>query len=137
MYITDKTEFPIITISYKSTDKQSVEDVLAKFDALLAKRQKFLFISEGSFDETENEQDYESRKKIVTWVKANRQTLSKYILALIHLEQDSEQRVKMEHFSKMYITFSGYPMHIVSHQNELDRLVTQLLNLNYDCQKLN
>ncbi len=69
MYIKNIETFPIITLSYKSKDQQSLDELFETFTALLAKNEKFVFISEGAFDEAEQNNDHESRKRIAGWVK--------------------------------------------------------------------
>ncbi|OTG80275.1 hypothetical protein [Acinetobacter sp. ANC 4648] len=128
MYITNKTDFPIITLSYKFEDKQSLDDLFGKFEALFAKNQKFIFISSGTFDEAEQDGDHESRKRAAAWVKANRVTLSERVLGLVHIEKVPEQKAKAEQFSKMYSQFSGYLMYVVASKQESDMLIDKLLN---------
>ncbi|WP_032861947.1 hypothetical protein [Acinetobacter colistiniresistens] len=128
MYIKNIETFPIITLSYKSKDQQSLDELFETFTALLAKNEKFVFISEGAFDEAEQNNDHESRKRIAGWVKAKRETLSRFVLGLVHIEPDLAQRTKAEQFSKVYLQFSGYPMYVVSSKEESDQLVYQLLH---------
>ncbi|WP_026040233.1 MULTISPECIES: hypothetical protein [Acinetobacter] len=128
MYIKNIETFPIITLSYKSKDQQSLDELFESFTALLAKNEKFVFISEGAFDEAEQNNDHESRKRIAAWVKAKRETLSRFVLGLVHIEPDLEQRTKAEQFAKVYLQFSGYPMYVVSSKEESDQLVYQLLH---------
>ena len=128
MYIQSIEKFPIVTLSYKAQDQQSLDELFDSFNALLARNQKFVFISEGAFDETEQNNDHESRKQIAAWVKAKRETLSDLILGLVHTESDREQRAKAEQFAKVYLQFSGYPMYVVSSKEESDQLVQKLLN---------
>lgn len=128
MFITNTNHFPIVNISYQAEYKQSLDELFEKFNTLLEYKRKFVFISEGPMNEAESENDHESRKKVSLWVKNNRHILSEFVLALIHIEPDADQRAKLEQFSAVYAQFSGYPLYIVSSQEQADKLTHQLLN---------
>ncbi|MDQ8952041.1 hypothetical protein RFH42_03615 [Acinetobacter rudis] len=67
MFIQDTQNFPVVKISYESTDGISLEENIARFEALLDRQQPFVLVGEGP---TPTQQaSHEERKFIATWVK--------------------------------------------------------------------
>ncbi len=126
MYIRDTSTFPVVHLSYKAEDKTSLDELFEKFESLLSKNQKFVFVSEGPFAEEDN--DHEARKRVGAWVKANRATLSRLIVGLVHTETDEKRRVEAEQFAKIFQQFSGYPMYLVLNKTESDATIKRLLS---------
>ena len=125
MFIQNLENFPIVRISYQAEDAVSVDETIAIYEALLSRKETFVFISEGAFSEQKN--DPEERKQVGAWVKAKREILSQYVKALIHIEPDENIRLETQKFANNFIKFTGYPMFIVDNQQQAQKVIDAVL----------
>ena len=125
MIIQNLENFPIVRISYQAEDAVSVDETIAIYEALLSRKETFVFISEGAFSEQKN--DHEERKQVAAWVKAKREILSQYVKALIHIEPDENIRLETQKFANNFIKFTGYPMFIVDNQQQAQKVIDAVL----------
>ena len=126
LLIKDLHNFPVITISHQPEEQVSVDKTIQVYETLLAKQEAFVFISNGSISQEKT--DHEARKIVASWVKNNRERLSKYVKALVHIETDENLRLEAQKFANNFIKFSGYPMFIVESQSEADQVIQSVLN---------
>ncbi len=125
MLIKNIENFPIVDLSYRTEDQVGVDETIAMYEVLLDKQQPFVFLSEGKMDQENN--DHEARKKVAIWVKQNRERLTHYVKALVHIEPEESLRLEAQKFANNFIKFSGYPMFIVESQAKADLLIDSVL----------
>ena len=130
MLIKDVQNFPVVTLSYAAEDQISVDETIEMYELLLQKQKVFVFLSSGVMLQEKN--DHEERKKVASWVKANRERLSTYVKALVHIEPDESLRLEAQKFAQNFIKFSGYPMFIVENQKQADKLIQSVLKQKSD-----
>ena len=125
MLIKNIENFPIVGLSYRAEDQVSVDETIETYEELLDKQQAFVFLSEGSMNQENN--NHEERKKVASWVKQNRERLAHYVKALVHIEPEENLRLEAQKFANNFIKFSGYPMFIVESQAKADQLIDSVL----------
>lgn len=91
MLIKDLHNFPIITVSHQPEEQVSVDETIQVYETLLAKQEVFVFITSGLI--SQEKKDHEARKIVASWVKNNRERLSKYVKALVHIKTDEKLRL--------------------------------------------
>jgi len=125
MFIQNLESFPIIRISYSLEDAVTVHETIDIFESLLSRKEAFIFISEGAF--LTQKSDHEERKQIAVWVKTNREVLTQYVKALIHVEPDERIRLDIQKFANNYVKFTGYPMFVVENKQQAQQLISSIL----------
>lgn len=125
MFIQDTENFPVVKISYQSTDAISVEENIARFEALLDREQPFVLVGEGPTPEQQG--SHEELKFVAAWVKQKRSDLAEFVKALVHIEADEQSRLIMQKFANNYVKFAGYPMFVVTSQQQAQQVIRSVL----------
>ena len=116
----DLSTFPLVWMRREATPVQS--DILfAQFDALLARRQAFVILSEEGFDEEGHAHPQEERKRASLWMKQNKAAIRAYIQGMVLVEPSAAKRLAGKAFAVMFGKFWGYPLHFgTSRDDALD-----------------
>lgn len=125
MFIQDIENFPVVKISYQSSDQISLEENIARFEALLDRQQAFVLLGEGPAPE--QQASHEERKFVAAWVKQKRSNLAEFVKALVHIETDEQSRLLMQKFANNYVKFAGYPMFVVTSQQQAQQIIRSVL----------
>lgn len=122
----DATHFPFVWLQ-KTTLGHSQEESLAEFEALLARNEPFVLISNEGLDKEQPEHSPEELKQITLWMKRHKSELKRYVKASIHIESSLAKRLAGKAFAIMYEKFWGYPMLIATTEDEALVLARKLL----------
>jgi hypothetical protein len=87
----------------------SARRAVRQFDALLARRQAFVILSEEGFDEDGHEHPQEERKRASLWMKRNKAAIRAYIQGMVLVEPSAAKRLAGKAFAVMFGKFWGYP----------------------------
>ena len=124
MYIHRVENFPVVEIDCSRS--MSVDESLAVFSELLLRKQPFVFIGSGSFQDEQN--SHEDRKKVALWVKAHKAELTAFVQAMIYIQPDKAIQAVLRQFAENYEKFSGYPMIMVENAEQANQTVQSLLS---------
>lgn len=116
----DLSTFPLVWMRREAAPVQP--DILfAQFDALLARQQAFVILSEEGFDEEGHEHPQEERKRAALWMKQNKAAIRAYIQGMVLVEPSAAKRLAGKAFAVMFGKFWGYPLHFgTSRDDALD-----------------
>jgi len=116
----DLSAFPLVWMRREAAPVQP--DILfAQFDALLARRQAFVILSEEGFDEDGHEHPQEERRRAALWMKQNKAAIRAYIQGMVLVEPSAAKRLAGKAFAVMFGKFWGYPLHFgTSRDDALD-----------------
>jgi hypothetical protein len=104
----DITHFPSSGCAAKPRPA-SARRAVRQFDALLARRQAFVILSEEGFDEDGHEHPQEERKRASLWMKRNKAAIRAYIQGMVLVEPSAAKRLAGKAFAVMFGKFWGYP----------------------------
>ncbi|WP_206245649.1 hypothetical protein [Novosphingobium terrae] len=107
--------FPIVRMDFDQDSPGGLDESLATFEALLARRQEFVLIGRGA---NRQEQDHEERKTLAIWMKRHRDSLRSYVLALVYVAPEADDRLAAEAGAATYEKFWGYPMLVTANDAE-------------------
>ncbi|WP_207282324.1 hypothetical protein [Pseudomonas sp. FW300-N2F2] len=122
----DATQFPFVWLQ-KTTPGHSQDESLAEFEAVLARNEPFVLISNEGLDKEQPEHSPVELKQITLWMKRHKSELKRYVKASIHIESSLAKRLAGKAFAIMYEKFWGYPMLIATTEDEALALARKLL----------
>lgn len=121
----DASCFPMVRLDYDAVPDRDTDTVLADMDALLARATPFVYIASGGFGE--REANIDERRKVASWMKANKPAITAFIKANIHIAGNADEHAKALEFSRYFENFWGYPMVIVANTSEAEAKAEELL----------
>ncbi|UQV46469.1 hypothetical protein KIV45_05740 [Janthinobacterium lividum] len=117
----DITDFPLVWMRRDSAASSPDDALFAQFEALLARQQAFVILSEEGLDEDGHEHPQEERKRAVLWMKRHKTSLRAYIQGMVLVEPSAAKRLAGKAFAVMFGQFWGYPLHFgTSRDDALD-----------------
>jgi hypothetical protein len=124
----DATEFPLVQLRLKGSDIDPEISPFDVFEALLARKEAFVFINdEGLGEKDEHKHSQEKKKQASLWMKRHKSELRSFVKALICVEPDTAKRLAAKAFAPMYEKFWGYPMLMVATEEQALDLARKLL----------
>ena len=102
----DLSTFPLVWMRREAEPVQP-DSLFAQFDALLARRQAFVILSEEGFDEDGHEHPQEERKRAALWMKRNKAAIRAYIQAMVLVEPSAAKRLAGKAFHSIYFEVLG------------------------------
>ncbi|MCD5983915.1 MULTISPECIES: hypothetical protein [Pseudomonas] len=122
----EANQFPLVWLQ-KATRGYSQEDSLAQFEALLARHEPFVLLSNEGLDNEQTEHSPDEMKQMALWMKRHKSELKQYVKASIYVESSLTKRLAGKAFSVVYEKFWGYPMLMTATENEALLLAETLL----------
>ncbi|WP_223441619.1 hypothetical protein [Pseudomonas sp. BF-R-19] len=122
----DATQFPFVWLQ-KTTLGDSQEKSLAKFEALIARNEPFVLLSNEGLDKEQPEHSPDEMKQMALWMKRHKSELKRYVKASIHIESSLTKRLAGKAFAVVYEKFWGYPMLMTATEDEALALAQKLL----------
>ncbi|MEE5099561.1 hypothetical protein V2J88_08810 [Pseudomonas alliivorans] len=122
----ETNQFPLVWLQ-KATQGYSQEDSLAQFEALLARHEPFVLLSNEGLDKEQTEHSPDEMKQMALWMKRHKSELKQYVKASIHVESSLAKRLAGKAFSVVYEKFWGYPMLMTATEDEALLLAETLL----------
>jgi len=123
----DITHFPLVWMRREAASGVSPDVLFAQFDALLARRQAFVILSEEGFDEDGHEHPQEERKRASLWMKRNKAAIRAYIQGMVLVEPSAAKRLAGKAFAVMFGKFWGYPLHFGTSRDDALDIAQHLL----------
>lgn len=124
----DATQFPFVWLQ-KTTLGDSQEKSLVEFEALLARNEPFVLLSNEGLDQGQPEHSPDEMKQMALWMKRHKSELKRYVKASIHIESSLTKRLAGKAFAVVYEKFWGYPMLMTATEDEALALAQNLLEL--------
>jgi len=121
----DPSRFPLVWLDSSPANAEPTDKVLDDMSALLARQQPFVFLAAGGFDDAEP--DLDARRKVASWMKANKPAIVRYIKAQLHVADTVEARDKALEFGRIFENFWGYPLLVVGSCDEAETRARALL----------
>lgn len=121
----DPSRFPLVWLDSSPANAEPTDKVLDDMSALLARQQPFVFLAAGGFDAAEP--DLDARRKVASWMKANKPAIVLYIKAQLHVADTVEARDKALEFGRIFENFWGYPLLVVGSCDEAETRARALL----------
>ncbi|AYZ63767.1 ATP--cob(I)alamin adenosyltransferase [Burkholderia multivorans] len=123
------TEFPFVWLRYSGSTHTDPARLLAELDALLARRERFVLLTDDApSGDDRGAGDHELRKQLAKWSKANRAQSREWIPAMIAIEPDAPRRVALDAFSGTFEKVWGYPLNAAASRDEALALARRLLD---------
>ncbi|NHV26165.1 ATP--cob(I)alamin adenosyltransferase [Burkholderia sp. D-99] len=123
------TEFPFVWLRYASAPRTDPTHLLAELDALLARRERFVLLTDDApSGDDRSADDHEIRKQLAKWSKANRDQSREWIPAMIAIEPDAARRVALDAFSGAFEKVWGYPLNAAATRDDALALAQRLLD---------
>lgn len=122
----DATQFPFVWLQ-KTTLGDSQEKSLAEFEALIARNQPFVLLSNEGLDKEQPEHSPDEMKQMALWMKRHKSELKRSVKASIHIESSLTKRLAGKAFAVVYEKFWGYPMLMTATEDEALALAQKLL----------
>ncbi|CDN62475.1 putative ATPase involved in replication control,Cdc46/Mcm family [Burkholderia cenocepacia H111] len=122
------TEFPFVWLRYSGSTHTDPARLLAELDALLARRERFVLLTDDApsgDDRADN--DHEMRKQLAKWSKANRALSREWIPGMIAIEPNAARRVALNAFSGAFEKVWGYPRNAAASRDDALALAQRLL----------
>ncbi|QBC02879.1 hypothetical protein [Enterobacter cloacae] len=128
LYI-DESEFPLVWLTQVEhvdnslSQSEAYDNSFIQLERILDKKMPFVIISATEFEgEEQHEHSKEEKMKLALWLKMNKISVKKYIVAQIQIVPQDKQNIILKGFAKAFSKFWGYPMLIVSDKkNALDK----------------
>ncbi|MBN3789427.1 ATP--cob(I)alamin adenosyltransferase [Burkholderia sp. Ac-20353] len=122
------TEFPFVWMHYTRSRQSDPMAMLAELDALLARRERFVILTDDvpAAGNRESE-DHEVRKQLTLWSKANRARSREWIPAMIAIEPDVQLRAAIAAFADTFEKVWGYPLNVAENRDDALAQARQLL----------
>ncbi|KVA42440.1 hypothetical protein [Burkholderia cepacia] len=128
MHITT-TEFPFVWLRYTGSTHTDPASLIAELDALLARRELFVLLTDDApSGDDRGADDHELRKQLAKWSKANRAQSREWIPAMIAIEPDAARRVALDAFSGAFEKVWGYPLNAAATRDDALALAQRLLD---------
>ncbi|KFG96911.1 ATP:cob(I)alamin adenosyltransferase [Burkholderia paludis] len=122
------TEFPFVWLRYSGAAPTNPACLLAELDALLARRERFVLLTDDApSGDDRGADDHELRKQLAKWSKANRAQSREWIPAMIAIEPDASRRVALDAFSDAFEKVWGYPLNAAADRDDALALAQRLL----------
>ncbi|WP_254152391.1 hypothetical protein [Pseudomonas syringae] len=125
MYI-EATQFPLVWLQKTAQDNDQ-ENILAQFEALLARNEPFVLLNNEGLDKEQPEYSPDEMKQMALWMKRHKSELRKYVKASIHIESSLTKRMAGKAFAVVYEKFWGYPMLMTATEGEALVMAQKLL----------
>ncbi|BAX62575.1 ATP--cob(I)alamin adenosyltransferase [Burkholderia stabilis] len=123
------TEFPFVWLRYSGSTHSEPAHLLAELDALLARRERFVLLTDDApSGDDRGADDHEMRKQLAKWSKANRAQSREWIPAMIAIEPDAARRVALDAFSGAFEKVWGYPLNAAATRDDALALAQRLLD---------
>ncbi|WP_423761237.1 ATP--cob(I)alamin adenosyltransferase [Burkholderia sp. NLJ2] len=123
------TEFPFVWLRYSGSTHTDPARLLAELDALLARRERFVLLTDDApSGDDRGAGDHEMRKQLAKWSKANRAQSREWIPAMIAIEPDAARRVALDAFSGAFEKVWGYPLNAAATRDAALALAQRLLD---------
>ncbi|WP_214510294.1 hypothetical protein [Pseudomonas brassicacearum] len=122
----DATQFPFVWLQ-KTTLGDSQEKSLVEFEALLARNDPFVLLSNEGLDQGQPEHSPDEMKQMALWMKRHKSELKRCVKASIHIESSLTKRLAGKAFAVVYEKFWGYPMLMTATEDEALALAQKLL----------
>jgi hypothetical protein len=123
----DLSHFPLVWMRRDSAAAAQADVLFAQFDALLARRQAFVILSEEGFDDDGHEHPQEERKQVSLWMKQNKAAIRAYIQGMVLVEPSAAKRLAGKAFAVMFGKFWGYPLHFATSRDDALDIAQHLL----------
>ncbi|MDO8074792.1 hypothetical protein O3299_24945 [Janthinobacterium sp. SUN176] len=123
----DFSTFPLVWMRRDGTADTQADVLFAQFDALLARRQAFVILSEEGFDEDGHEHPQEERKRASLWMKQNKAAIRAYIQGMVLIEPSAAKRLAGKAFAVLFGKFWGYPLHFGTSRDDALDIAQHLL----------
>lgn len=123
----DFSTFPLVWMRRDSASSLQADALFAQFDALLARRQAFVILSEEGFDEDGHEHPQEERKRASLWMKQNKAAIRAYIQGMVLVEPSAAKRLAGKAFAVLFCKFWGYPLHFGTSRDDALDIAQHLL----------
>lgn len=131
----DESEFPLVWLiqvdqmENRSSQSEAYDNSFIQLEKILDKKIPFVIISATEFeDEEQHEHSKEEKMKLALWLKKNKASVKKYIIAQIQIVPENKQNIILKGFVKAFSKFWGYPMLIVSDKDSAIVKANNLLN---------
>ncbi|MBN3821521.1 ATP--cob(I)alamin adenosyltransferase [Paraburkholderia sp. Se-20369] len=122
------TEFPFVWLRYAGSPQRDPTAMLAELDTLLARRERFVLLTEDApSGDGRSDDDHEMRKQLAKWSKANRAQSREWIPAMIAVEPDAQRRAALDAFSGAFEKVWGYPLNAAVNRDDALALARRLL----------
>ncbi|MBN3841655.1 MULTISPECIES: ATP--cob(I)alamin adenosyltransferase [Burkholderia] len=123
------TEFPFVWLRYSGSTHTDPARLIAELDALLARREPFVLLTDDApSGDDRGADDHELRKQLAKWSKANRAQSREWIPAMIAIEPDASRRVALNAFSGAFEKVWGYPLSATENRDDALALARRLLD---------
>ncbi|WP_241290531.1 ATP--cob(I)alamin adenosyltransferase [Burkholderia stabilis] len=123
------TEFPFVWLRYARLPHTDPARLLAELDALLARRERFVLLTDDApSGDDRGADDHELRKQLAKWSKANRAQSREWIPAMIAIEPDTQRRAALDAFSGAFEKVWGYPLNAATTRDDALALAQRLLD---------
>ncbi|WP_423381867.1 ATP--cob(I)alamin adenosyltransferase [Burkholderia sp. LMG 32019] len=123
------TEFPFVWLRYTGSTHTDPARLIAELDALLARREPFVLLTDDApSGDDRGADDHELRKQLAKWSKANRAQSREWIPAMIAIEPDAARRVALDAFSGAFEKVWGYPLNAAATRDDALALAQRLLD---------
>eukprot|EP01133_Synstelium_polycarpum_P018403 gene18403-22024_t len=123
----DITHFPLVWMRREAAPGVPSDVLFTQFDALLARRQAFVILSEEGVDEDGHEHPQEERKRTALWMKRNKAAIRAYIQGMVLVEPSAAKRLAGKAFAVMFGKFWGYPLHFGTSRDDALDIAQHLL----------
>ena len=123
----DLSTFPFVWMRRDGASGAQADVLFAQFDALLARRQAFVILSEEGFDEDGHAHPQEERKRASLWMKQNKAAIRAYIQGMVLVEPSAAKRLAGKAFAVMFGQFWGYPLHFGTSRDDALDIAQHLL----------
>ncbi len=125
----DAQNFPFVEMDYSDAGEQTIEDTLAVFDACLARKEWFVFLSGGADFDKDPSENAADRRTVSLWMKQRKPELRDYAKAMYYIETSPVKRLAAKAFSVIYGKFWGHPMIVTDSREDALRQARALLGL--------
>lgn len=123
----DFSTFPLVWMRRDSAASDPDDALFAQFEALLARRQAFVILSEEGLDEDGHDHPQEERKRAALWMKQNKAAIRAYIQGMVLVEPSAAKRLAGKAFAIMFGKFWGYPLHFGTSRDDALDIAQHLL----------
>ena len=123
------TEFPFVWLRYTGSTHTDPARLIAELDALLARREPFVLLTDDApSGDDRGGDDHELRKQLAKWSKASRAQSREWIPAMIAIGFDAARRVALNAFSGAFEKVWGYPLNAAATRDDALALAQRLLD---------
>lgn len=122
----DDVTFPIVRMHYNEAAPGGTEAGFELFEALLAREQPFVLL--GFSADAGHMQTHEQRKQLTLWMKRNRESLHRFVKAMVYIEPQPANRFVAKAISSVFSKSWGYPMLVAASEADAILIAERLLN---------